>query len=223
MTEKVETKVEETFVEGPVSPESQEAPKEVEITLAKANKLRGALDKLINKTGDRISEMALEQVKIYPGDSLEVIQERIDSKKKEVNALSLEYGTLTNIRAKLKAGIANSNCTSGISGIMAEIDRVNTVVRLFSEIYGQKIYGGPKVRTQEEVDWILRSNDKAEEPRVHTVGLITQEDLDLELQGIASLEKTRSDLEEQRNVANYNNTLTISEDLAHFLRDRGVL
>lgn len=217
------------------SVEISETPvKRTQISLARANKLRNAIGKEIQKICSNMETTAWSKVTAFPNESKERILEKVQARKDEFRNEALEMGYLTRIHSNLKQAIQEANVHSGIAKIMTEIDRTTSIITLYDRIFRAGPYSRTlEVQDPDQIAYQIRKNKELElpgsagaqlrSPSTFEVPLYEKDELEAEIAGIASLEKARTDLEEQRNALNYSTTIGLDPGIVEYLEDRKLL
>ena len=207
-----------------------------QISLARANKLRNAMDKEIKKVSDTIKLKLSSTVRVFPDEDEKAMQSKIDQAKNEIRSLYIDFSNLTTVHSNLRKIIGEANIQSGIAGLLVEIERLTRAIDLNESIYSS--YGGIQVRDERAIDFRMKENERllrlreealtvqsvaSATPQAFDVGLVTKEEVEREKNGISDLQKNRSDLEEQRNALNYSTTIRLAANVVEFLEKKKLL
>lgn len=211
-----------------------QAPKELKISLARANKLRNSIESFMDNLQSNLTQEAFSTVHAFPNDDLPTIVQKIQDKKNTVSGMAQEYGVLASIQSSLKTQIAIANASSGISEVMAQISRLDRIITTFSNIYENRKYSaGLQIFDEESVKFQISKNKALSEsedrvaavnhPTAFHVHIYSKADIDGETVGLRNLRKAKSDLEEKRNELNYSTILTLEGGVVEFLESRSLI
>lgn len=212
----------------------EETPAEeqvVQISLAKANKLRNKLESYLNDLEAKLTKETHSSIIAYPGTDFDSIKEESTSKKTEIRDLFQEFGNINELLTNIRTVISMKNAECGVDHTMARIEAgkraLNTFKRIF-EMSRLTPFSEKEIRFNIDQNSQLRDaidNSKGltsslSRPAKFNVPLYSKEEIDSEILGIRSIEKSISDLEEHRNSLNYSNTISLAKDAYEWLEGR---
>lgn len=189
----------------------------VTITLAKANKLRGLIDKAINEYTSKMRTKIQTPINLM-GLNLIKFGKLADERKAEVTSLYSTIVILTSINTDLRNRIGIANAHSGITAIMGEIEKHRKLSSIITSAYN--LHGNLLDHNTIQT-LIYRANPEEQ----NTVGSynssiipITQADADAEREAAKSFAFAISELEDRRNLLNYENKLEMKADTMELLK-----
>ena len=208
---------------------TEEVQKNIQISLAKANKLRNRIQTFLDELERKIAKEVSSPMVFYPGTKIAEVETARKDKKVLVSNLFNDFAFSNNLLANLKIVISAKNSECGVSQVMTQIEQTNRFIQAFERIFTSRL----QTFKEEDAKFSLKRIIEASRSEnqnwasgstvTFSANVYSESDLEAEEQSLKSLKKALMTLEENRNSLNYSNTISISADVFEWLEARGLI